>query len=129
MSRFWLCCAALMLLIATGLGALASHGLDGVLGESELSSLRTAVDFQFYHALWLLCTAILLERNAGSVALKLAGALFAAGILLFCGSIYATTLGGLGWAGAVAPAGGLCFMAAWVALAIAALRLPRAQHD
>lgn len=125
MARILLCCAALILLIATGLGALASHAFDGVLAEPELFSLRTAVAFQFYHGLGALGAAVLLDRHPRSAGLKAAGAFFVVGVVLFCGSIYATTLAELAWAGPAAPAGGLCFMAGWIALAAAALRMPR----
>jgi uncharacterized membrane protein YgdD (TMEM256/DUF423 family) len=45
-----------------------------------------------------------------------------AGILLFSGSIYLMTAGAPRWLGAVAPVGGLSFMAAWALLAVHALR-------
>ena len=42
--------------------------------------------------------------------------------LIFCGSLYAMTLTGARWLGAVTPLGGLAFIAAWIALATAAIR-------
>ena len=40
-----------------------------------------------------------------------------AGVLFFCGSIYLMTAGAPRWLGAVAPVGGVAFMAAWALLA------------
>jgi uncharacterized membrane protein YgdD (TMEM256/DUF423 family) len=45
-----------------------------------------------------------------------------AGIVLFSGSLYLLALTGITWLGAVTPLGGLSFIAAWVVLAVAALR-------
>jgi len=49
-------------------------------------------------------------------------ALFLLGTLLFCGSLYAMALGAPRWLGAVAPIGGLLFMAGWGTLILAAAR-------
>jgi uncharacterized membrane protein YgdD (TMEM256/DUF423 family) len=119
--RLFLCTAAALLLVATALGAYASHGLEGVLTPRALASLNVAVEYQFFHGLGLLAVAILADRQPESSWLKLSGALFIAGIVLFCGSLYATTLAGLAALGPVTPVGGIAFMGAWVALAVAAL--------
>ena len=121
MTRALLVLAALFLLLATALGAYASHGLDDVLAPRALASLKTAIEYQFYHGLGLLAVALLADRYAHSRWLKVSAALFIAGIVLFCGSVYATTLGGITALGPLTPGGGIAFMGAWVALAIAAL--------
>jgi uncharacterized membrane protein YgdD (TMEM256/DUF423 family) len=121
MARFFLCSAAVLLMLATALGAYASHGLTGALGARALSTLQTAIDYQFYHGLGLLAAALLADRYPHSRWLKVSGALFIAGIVLFCGSLYATTLGEIALLGRVTPVGGVAFMGAWVALVIAAL--------
>jgi uncharacterized membrane protein YgdD (TMEM256/DUF423 family) len=48
--------------------------------------------------------------------------LFLGGIVLFCGSLYALALTGVGWLGAVTPIGGVLFIAGWIWLAISAFR-------
>jgi uncharacterized membrane protein YgdD (TMEM256/DUF423 family) len=111
----------MLLLLATALGAYASHGLETLLTPRALASLNTAVEYQFYHGLGLLAVALLADRRPESRWLKLAGWLFIAGIVLFCGSLYATTLGGIAALGPVTPVGGIGFMGAWVALAVAAI--------
>ena len=52
-----------------------------------------------------------------------AGGLFALGIVLFSGSLYLLTLSGLGKLGIITPIGGLCFLAGWLCLGLAAWRL------
>jgi uncharacterized membrane protein YgdD (TMEM256/DUF423 family) len=44
-------------------------------------------------------------------------AVFAAGIVLFSGSLYLMALTGAKILGAITPLGGLCFIAGWVMLA------------
>ena len=109
--------AALSLFEATALGAWAAHGLDAVLEPRALESFRTGVDYQFYHGLGILAVAALGERYEPARQFRLAGWLFAAGTVLFSGSIYATALGAPGWLGSAAPVGGLCFMAGWLVCA------------
>lgn len=54
--------------------------------------------------------------------------LFAAGVLLFSGSLYALALTGARTLGAITPIGGLCFLAGWLAFALGARGLGR-QHE
>ena len=39
--------------------------------------------------------------------------MFAVGILLFCGSLYAVALMGIRWLGAITPLGGVAFIIGW----------------
>ena len=50
--------------------------------------------------------------------------LFAIGIIIFSGSLYALALTDLRWLGAITPIGGVCFLAGWVSLIFAGLRRP-----
>jgi uncharacterized membrane protein YgdD (TMEM256/DUF423 family) len=129
LGRILLCCAALLLLAATGLGAYASHGLPIGFDASSASAVQTAINFQFFPGLGLLGVVILIERHPRLRSLWLAGGLFVAGSILFCGSIYATRLLGLPALGGLAPTGGVCLMAGWLALAWGALNLPSRGRD
>jgi uncharacterized membrane protein YgdD (TMEM256/DUF423 family) len=51
-----------------------------------------------------------------------AGWLFIVGTILFSGSLYLLAVTGQRWLGAITPLGGLCFIAGWLALAIAGWR-------
>ncbi len=62
---------------------------------------------------------MLFEGTTGWPALA-AGWLFVAGIVLFSGSLYALALTGRRTWGAVTPLGGVCFLAGWLLLALAA---------
>jgi uncharacterized membrane protein YgdD (TMEM256/DUF423 family) len=48
--------------------------------------------------------------------------LFAAGTVLFSGSLYALAITGTRWLGAVTPLGGVCFLAGWALVLVASLR-------
>ena len=50
------------------------------------------------------------------------GWLFVAGTVIFSGSLYALSLSGIRWLGAITPIGGVAFLAGWLCLAIAAWR-------
>jgi uncharacterized membrane protein YgdD (TMEM256/DUF423 family) len=69
-----------------------------------------------YHALALLGVAWATTRWPDGGA-ALAGWLFVAGIAIFSGSLYALSLSGVRWLGAITPIGGLCFLAGWGVLA------------
>ncbi len=108
--------------LAVALGAFAAHGLRGRLSEDLLATFETGARYQMYHALALLLVAVLLARNPDAGLLVAAGWLFVAGILLFSGSLYLLTLGGLRWLGAVTPLGGVAFILGWGCILLAAWR-------
>ena len=108
-------------LIGVGFGAFGAHGLRGRLSPDMLAVFETGVRYQMYHAFALLITALALARFDGWL-LRTAGWLFTAGIVLFSGSLYALALTGTRGLGAIAPIGGVAFIAGWIALAFAAWR-------
>ncbi len=121
MARFALAAAALAGGSAVALGAFAAHALRDRLDERALAIWHTAVDYQFWHALALLASALLM-RHAPCRALHVAALAFAAGIVLFCASLYALALGAPRGLGAITPLGGGMFIVGWLALAVAAWR-------
>jgi uncharacterized membrane protein YgdD (TMEM256/DUF423 family) len=94
------------------LGALGAHALHARLSPQMLDVWNTAVQFQFWHALALLACALMPRTRAA----RLAALLFAAGIVLFCGSLYALACGAPRGNGVLTPIGGLAFIAGWVAM-------------
>jgi uncharacterized membrane protein YgdD (TMEM256/DUF423 family) len=82
---------------------------------------ETAVRYQLYHALALLAVAWVVTRWP-SAAATAAGWLFIAGTLVFSGSLYALSLSGIRWLGAITPIGGVAFIAGWACLIWAAYR-------
>ena len=104
-------------LVGVAMGAFGAHALKERLVEAgTLEVWKTAVDYQFWHALALLiCEIIRFEGRAKDAA----GAFFVVGILLFSGSLYWLALDGPRWLGPITPLGGLSFMLGWCALAFA----------
>lgn len=106
--------------LGVALGAFGAHGLRSRLSPDLLAVYETGVRYHLVHGLALLVTAWLAGRDPRGA--RLAGVLFALGILLFSGSLYLLALTGVrGW-GAVTPLGGLAWIAAWGLLAWRARR-------
>ena len=121
-ARFALVLGALAMALAVALGAFGAHALKARLAPEALDIWRTGVTYHAWHALALVAVGLLMLHAPGSGALRVAGWLFAAGIVLFGGSLYALALGAPRAFGAVTPFGGLAFIAGWVAFAIGALQ-------
>lgn len=107
--------------LAVMLGAFAAHGLQGQLSPRLLAAFETGVRYQMWHTLAML--GVLAWRAVHpSPGQRLAVALWALGILLFSGSLYAMALIGITRLGMITPFGGVAFILGWAALAYAALR-------
>ncbi len=112
--------AAILAGTAVAAGAFGAHILAKTLGDRALAIFETGVRYQMYHALALLLVALLLAATPLSPSyLQAAGMGFIAGAILFSGSLYALSLSGVKWLGAIAPLGGLAFLVGWACLAIA----------
>ena len=137
MTRAFLVLGACFGLLGVGLGAFGSHALRRRLDAGRLATFEIGVRYQLWHALALFAVVVVGSTrfaDAGSSGTPfvvsaggmewppvLAGWLFVAGIVIFSGSLYALSLTGRRWWGAVAPLGGACFLAGWLSLAVAAL--------
>lgn len=121
MSPRWFVIGAIAGASGVVLGAFGAHGLKARVGPDLLEIWETAARYQILHALALLATAWASERWPGGASTA-AGWLFLLGILIFSGSLYALVLSGVRVLGAVTPLGGLCLIAGWLALALAAWR-------
>jgi len=104
--------------LAVAFGAFGAHGLKAILSPDMLAIYKTAVTYQMWHALGLAIIALLYQQNLSSRLLHYAGWFMFSGIVLFSGSLYALSLSGLKWLGAITPLGGVCFLAAWLLLII-----------
>ena len=112
---------ALFALTAVAAGAFGAHGLRAWLPAPRMGTFETAVRYQGLHALGLFACAWALQTWAGRLALA-AGACFAAGIVLFCGSLYVLALTGEPRFGFVTPLGGMSLLAGWALLTAAIVR-------
>lgn len=107
--------------LAVALGAFAAHGLKGTFDEYHMSVFRTGVEYQFLHSLALVLLAALAGKADASL-LRYATYAFAAGILIFSGSLYALAFTKVKMWGAVTPFGGVSFLIGWALVFMAAWR-------
>ena len=131
MTRALLLTAAALGLTGGGLGAFGAHGVEGLAAATypdpaerarRLANWHTAADYHLWHALAAgLCG--LLAGSTPSRSLAAAGACFAAGVLVFSGSLYLLVLTGERRLGAVTPLGGVLLLAGWALLGAAAWRV------
>jgi uncharacterized membrane protein YgdD (TMEM256/DUF423 family) len=117
MQRTWIALGALAGLTAVAMAALAAHGLGG-LDPSALAAVRSGIQMQGWHALALLACGLWAPRG-GRLA-DWAGAAFAAGIVLFCGSVYALGLGNIK-TGVIVPFGGTLLLVGWLLICLSAV--------
>jgi uncharacterized membrane protein YgdD (TMEM256/DUF423 family) len=118
MHRVWIGLGAVAGLTAVAMAALAAHGLEW-LEPARLQMVRNGVQMHGWHALALLACGIWAPR--GGRLTDFAGTAFAAGLLLFCGAVYALALARVQVA-VMAPVGGMLLMLGWALLGLSALR-------
>ncbi|MCB0571338.1 MAG: DUF423 domain-containing protein [Phaeodactylibacter sp.] len=120
MRKTFLRLGSLMALAAVAIGAFGSHGLKSMLSPEQLNTYEIGVRYQFYHAFAILAVGVLLYFRKTSL-LPWAGWFFAAGIVLFSGSLYFLAIRevfqlSMDWLGPVTPTGGICFILGWALL-------------
>jgi uncharacterized membrane protein YgdD (TMEM256/DUF423 family) len=102
-------------------GAFGAHALRSRIAPDLLAVYETGVRYQLVHALALLVVGLAAARwPAGGWTTPVW--LFAAGTVLFSGSLYALAITGTRWLGAITPLGGVCFLAGWALVLLASLR-------
>lgn len=123
MDRIFVIIGSTSALAAVAAGAFGAHALRETFGAATdlQNTFETAVRYHMYHSLGILAAAWVVSRWPGTAG-QYAGWLFLAGILLFSGSLYALSLTGVRWLGAITPLGGLAFLAGWAALVLGAWR-------
>lgn len=137
--KFWMAIGALSMGISIGLSAYGAHGLPSYLEsnteftdiEKRIQRWNTAAQFQTLHSVGLILVGILAAFNASGVSaqpaqppstivvwgLRLAGVLMLTGMLLFSGLLYVSSIRLIDFGGFV-PAGGMCLICSWLAMAI-----------
>jgi uncharacterized membrane protein YgdD (TMEM256/DUF423 family) len=86
--------------LGVALGAFGAHALKGRLDADMLVTFEVGVRYQMYHALALFAVGWACTRWPGAVVIA-SGWLFVAGTVLFSGSLYALSLSGVRWLGAI----------------------------
>jgi uncharacterized membrane protein YgdD (TMEM256/DUF423 family) len=108
--------------LGVALGAFGAHALKERLGTSGLATWHTGTEYHLIHSVAILVVASLAGRALEGRRASLIGGLFAAGIVLFSGSLYALAITGIRTLGAITPLGGACFLTGWALLAYSARR-------
>jgi uncharacterized membrane protein YgdD (TMEM256/DUF423 family) len=121
MDRTFLLIGSALGFLGVAFGAFGAHALKTRLSADMLAVFETGVRYQMYHAFAVLIVAAAIGQLGSARLLVVAGWSFAAGVLLFSGTLYALAFTGIGVLGAVTPIGGLLFLAGWACLAIFAI--------
>jgi uncharacterized membrane protein YgdD (TMEM256/DUF423 family) len=115
--------AAIFCIIAVIFGAFGSHALKAQLSATGLENWKTAVNYQFVHALALLLLATLPTTRF----IRLSAWFFTLGIVCFSGSLYLLSFREIltinaAFVGPITPIGGLFFIIGWVCLFFSAFK-------
>lgn len=121
MERLFVMIGAFSGAIGVGAGAFGAHALRARLEPRMLEVFETGARYQMYHAVALLTIAWAASRWPGTLTTA-SGWLMVAGTVLFSGSLYVMALTNIRALGAITPLGGVCFIAGWLCLAVAAAR-------
>lgn len=109
---------ALCALTGVAFGAFGAHGLKAIISPEMLAVYQTGVTYQMWHALGLILIALLQQSPPASKLLVWAAYTMFAGIVLFSGSLYALAVLDIKELGIITPFGGVCFLIAWILVAV-----------
>lgn len=121
--KIWIFLGAVNGFLGVAAGAVGSHVLSAQTTADQLALFKLAASYQLTHAFALLAAGLLtpyLIRPQGRALLKITGAAFTAGIILFCGALYMLATTGDRLPHAIAPIGGSLLMIGWLGLAVSA---------
>lgn len=107
--------------LAVAFGAFGAHALKELLGE-RITVYETANRYHFYHT-FAIFVSVFLYSIFQKKNFLICGYLFAAGIFIFSGSLYALSISGIRILGAITPIGGVFFLAGWATLGYSVIRL------
>ncbi len=118
----WLRLIAISGALSVMFGAFGAHGLEDRLSASYLDTFNTAVRYQFLHTLALLGIICLPDHLVKLRTLHWVAISFAAGVLLFSGSLYLLILFDIPSLGVITPIGGAALILGWVLLLLSVRR-------
>ena len=118
----WLRLIAISGALSIMFGAFGAHGLEDRLSASYLDTFNTAVRYQILHSLALLGIICLPDHLVKLRTLHWVAISFAAGVLLFSGSLYLLVLFDIPSLGVITPIGGAALILGWVLLLLSVRR-------
>lgn len=119
-SSFFLVLGALSAASSVAIGAATAHMQNPAIA-ANLPLISMALQYQQFHALGLLFTGMLQQRQPSHWLLA-AGGLMLLGTLLFSVNLYLRAFVDIQTFRALVPVGGGAFIAGWLALAIGVMR-------
>lgn len=124
MAKIFLIIAGSLALLGVALGAFGAHALSSHFERFPdlQATYETAARYHIYHALGLFAVAWLVDKWPEQVLFTWAGWLIVAGVVIFCGSLYALALSNVRWLGAITPIGGVAFLSGWLCLILGVWR-------
>jgi len=128
MSNVFIGLGALSAFISVAAGAFGAHALKQVLDADMLAVYHTAVDYQFFHSIGLIVIGTLHKISPRHYH-SYAAWIMLAGIIIFSGSLYVLSTTGIKWLGMITPIGGVCFLAAWLIIALSYLAGDQTRED
>lgn len=117
MNKSLVAAGAINAALAVVAGAFGAHALRQRLDPRALEIFETGSRYHMYHALAMILCAVI-----ATSASRTSGWIFQAGIVIFCGSLYALAMTDVKILGAITPIGGLAFLVGWIYLAVTSLR-------
>jgi uncharacterized membrane protein YgdD (TMEM256/DUF423 family) len=124
MNKIILFTACFLGMLSVILGAYAAHGLEKIINTESVETFKTGVQYQMYHALFLLLLGMMDKVSIKTK--KLVFVLVIIGLLFFSGSIYGLSTNELSSfdfkaIGFITPIGGLLLISSWLILGISIL--------
>ena len=105
--------------LAVGAGAFGAHALKKRLDAEMLTVFETGARYHMYGALAVMALALAAAHGVRTVT---PGWIMVAGTAVFAGTLYALSLTGAKWWGAITPIGGTLMLVALAWAAIVSLR-------
>lgn len=125
MNRIILITACFLGMLSVILGAYAAHGLEKLVDASSVETFKTGVQYQMYHALFLLFLGY--ADKVGEKVKKNVFILVVIGLLFFSGSIYGLSTNSLSVfdfksIAFITPIGGLLLILSWMVLGLSFIK-------
>jgi uncharacterized membrane protein YgdD (TMEM256/DUF423 family) len=114
MRSLWLLIGIVFAAAGVGIGAFGAHGLkDTLAATGRADNFETGVKYQMYHALALIAVALWAQSLRPEPTITWIGACFAAGIVIFSGSLYILAVTNVTKWGMITPIGGVLLLVGW----------------